>query len=223
MLTIFDKDLIAFIVMTHSITIRPCDGIRDEQIAMVVVWLNKLKKNYIYSIEKENEERHMHIRLDKMKRTDNITRSLKTIFKVQRTDKQWHNMLDIKVHNDPDYLTGYVCKDGSWVTFGFNELDIAKARLYYEETKLKSTSNKSIHLGNFDIEAENYCRANAIDMKTTELCSILGQMYISGEYRMNQFLFRHMKIPVTKLWLLRRTKNPLHVQDNNLSMISQQI
>ncbi len=209
--------------MTHSITINPPDGITDEMIATVVVWLNKRKENYVYSIEKENEQRHMHIRLDTKKRSDNITRSLKTILNMNKMSKEWKVMCRVTHHGDPDYLTGYVCKDGTWVTFGFSAEDIAKARLYYEQTKNKTKSVKSIHLGNFDIEAENYCRANQLSLKETPLEEIFALMYISGEYRMNQFLFRHLKIPVTKLWDLRRTKDIRHVKDYTSELLSRSL
>ncbi len=212
--------------MSIHIIVKPCEGISDEQITLMVKYIDKTKCNYLYALEGENEGRHMHIRLDKDTngKTDNITRSVKTILKMKKSNKdEWKYMVVCKNHNDPKLLIGYICKDGKWTAKGFTEIVIAEARLYYEKNKKHTNNNKSIHLGNFDIEAENYCRANSINMSETGLCTILGMMYISGEYRMNQFLHRHMKIPVTRLWQLRRTKNPNYVKDINKDILDNQL
>ncbi len=199
--------------MTHSITINPLRGISDDQIAIIVDFLNKGKGKYVYSIEMTDEQRHMHICLETQKRSDNITRSLKTILGMSKVGNEWKVMCRVTVHNNEQYLIGYVCKDGTWHSRGYNDVYIAQARLYYSETKMKTHDNKNIHLGNFDVEVENYCKANGLDCNQFDLCTYLGLMYISGDYKMNQFLYRHMKIPVTTLWELRRTKNSSLLKD----------
>lgn len=191
-----------------SITIRRENGLSKEAEAEILVWLRKTKCPWVGGIEKTGIERHMHIHLRTNKRPNNITRALKNLLKVPPRTDEWKYAIICKIHSNPLYLTGYVCKDEAYSSSAcWSELEISKARLYYEKEKLKSGSNKSIHAGNFDIECENFCRANAIDMKLTQLDTILGEMYLSGDYRMNQFLLRHAKVSIKAIWHTRVTKD----------------
>ncbi len=195
-------------VFDISITITRESGLSKEAEAEVLVWLRKTKCPWVGGIEKDGVERHMHIHLRTNKRPNNITRALKTLLKIPIRSDEWKYAIKCKIHSNPMYLTGYVCKDGNYQSSAcWSELEITKSRLYFEKEKIKTGNNKSIHAGNFDIECENFCRANSINMKEVALDTILGEMYLSGDYRMNQFLLRHAKVSIKCIWHTRVTKD----------------
>ncbi len=191
-----------------SITIRRESGLSKEAEDSIMGWLRKTGDAWIAGIEKEDTERHMHIHLTTDKRPNNVTRALKTLLKVPPRTDEWKYAVICKIHNNPKYLVGYVTKDGKYISSQqWCEENILILRLEYEKSVLKTGNNKSIHAGNFDIECENFCRANSIDMKQVSLDTILGQMYLTGDYRMNQFLLRHAKVSVKMIWDTRIHKD----------------
>lgn len=192
-----------------SITVRRESGLSIEAEAEILVWLRKSKCAWIAAIEKQGNERHMHIHLTTNKRPNNVTRALKNLLKVPPRTDEWKYAIICKIHSSPIYLVGYVTKDGNYVySKEYTEEYVLKCKLFYEKEKLKTGNNKSIHAGNFDVECENFCRDNSIDMKKISLDTILGQMYLTGDYRMNQFLLRHAKVSIKAIWNTRVDKDP---------------
>ena len=137
---------------SYALTIRPLDGITDDQIAKVTKWIKKKSTYYHVVTEKTGSARHLHagLFLPKAIPRSNICQCLKQLLK-ELTDTEKKVMLQgVKIMYNMDFISNYLNKDDSTVVIeshlpekGFLEswfppkptpqVKAAKCSLYYHE------------------------------------------------------------------------------------------
>jgi len=122
-------------IRSFAITIRPRDGIDNEQIIRFVTWVKKHCTYHHVITEKKDHERHVHagIFLKKAKTHSNLSTDILRLFKDLDTQERSTLRGGIKKMYNIDFIKNYMEKDDDTVVVDKNLPEEATLDMYFAE------------------------------------------------------------------------------------------
>lgn len=104
-------------IKTYGLTLRPLDGVTDDQIKLLVNWIKKHCEYYLVVTHKLNESRHIHagVVLKKPVTSCALRTTLIRLFKSLSQQEQRVFRSGIKVMYNEDFINNYLSKEDDTV------------------------------------------------------------------------------------------------------------
>ncbi len=108
--------------LSFAITIRPLQGVTDDDVSIFNLWVSKHAEYYYIVTEKEDEERHIHagVFLKKKKSHSNMNLDMVRLFKRLSPDEKSVLRKGVKIMYNRDFLDNYMTKGDSTVIISRN-------------------------------------------------------------------------------------------------------
>jgi len=122
-------------IRSFAITIRPRDGVDNEQIIKFVTWVKKTCEYHYIITEKADHERHIHagIFLKKPSTHSNVSIQLVRLFKELDTHERTTLRGGVKKMYNIDFIKTYMEKDDHTVVIDKNLPEEATLDAYFDE------------------------------------------------------------------------------------------
>jgi len=129
---------------TFAFTLRPLDGVTDEQIEKFVKWVKKHCEYYHVITEKESHERHIHagVVLKFAKTRSNVGVMIKCLFKGLSVQEYKVLLGGIKIMYNDDFIRKYLNKDDHTVVIESCLPEAGTMESYYPPKPVDSTGTK---------------------------------------------------------------------------------
>jgi hypothetical protein len=125
---------------TFAVTVRPANGVTDEQIKCMLKWVKKNCEYYHVVTEKEDFQRHIHagIVLKKETTRSNIGNRVKNLFKELDTNEKRVLLRGIKIMYNEDFMRNYLDKDDDTVVIESHLPEVGHLESYFPPKPVES-------------------------------------------------------------------------------------